>query len=280
MVRKTSFLALALGFTLALVAPPASAASRDECVDAHGRGQDLRDRGLLTRAKLMFMTCAQSACPSLVQADCARFGEELSHVVPSVTFGARDSSATDLPNTTVYVDDVLMTTRLDDGRSFELDPGKHVVRYVHDGRETTLKVVLNQGEKGRLLLATFPDPSAPRRPGPDPEPPAAPEVKRSVLPLIVAGVGGAAAIGGGVLFGVGMSRVPSNCSVSTKECAGPPNDPSIDQARSGVSLANVGLSIGVAGAVTLIGSLVWYFVQPTTASDSRRAAAPPFAIAF
>ncbi len=65
--------------------------------------------------------------------------------MPSVTFSARDGSAADLPVTTVYVDDTLMTSRLDDGRTYELDPGKHTVRFVHEGKETSLKVVLNQG---------------------------------------------------------------------------------------------------------------------------------------
>jgi hypothetical protein len=272
MIRSSSAVLLAAAIVLTSVG--ASAASRDECVDAHGKGQELRDKGLLTRAKLQFMTCAQSSCPALVQADCARFGEELAHIVPTVTFGARDASAGDLPNTTVYVDDTLMTTRLDDGKSYELDPGKHVVRYLHDGRETTMKVVLNQGEKGRLLLATFVDPSAPKKAAPeaiDPPPPEAP--KRPILPLVVAGVGGAALVTGGVLFGLGMSKVPSNCTFSTRECAGPPNDPSLDQARSGVSTANLGVTIGVAGAVTLVGGLVWYFLQPT-GPDSRRAALP------
>lgn len=276
MIRTSAVL-----IALALVATEgaASGASRDECVDAHGKGQELREKGLLTRAKLQFMTCAQSSCPSLVQSDCARFSEELSHIVPTVSFGARDASASDLPNTTVYLDEVLMTTRLDDGKSYEVDPGKHVVRYVHDGKETTLKVVVNQGEKGRLLLATFVDPSAPKKTAPDTVEPPAPEYKRSVVPLVVAGIGGAVAVGGGVLFGVGMSKVPSNCTFSTRECAGPPNDPSLDQAKSGVSLANVGLTLGISGAVTLAGSLLWYLLQPT-GPDTRRAALPTGGITF
>jgi hypothetical protein len=258
-----------------LVPRVSTAGSREECVDAHSRAQDLRERGQLARARQTFLTCAQSSCPTVVQQDCARFSEELAQLVPTVTFSARDANAADLPLTTVYVDDALTATRLDDGRTYELDPGKHLVRYVHDGKETTLKVVLNQGERGRLLVATFVDRSAPPRrdaaaPVETTEPPSN-EPRRSLLPLVIAGVGAAAAVTGGVLFAVGSSSVPDACSMSTKECATAPNDPALGKAESGVRLANTGLAVGISGAVTLLGGLVWYLVQPASAPDSRRA---------
>lgn len=267
------FLSVALTLATTFVATTSAAAPREECVDAHGRAQDLRERGQLARARQTFLTCAQSSCPNVVQQDCARFSEELAQLVPSVTFGARDSSAADLPNTTVYVDDVLLATRLDDGRSYELDPGKHVVRYVHDGKETSLKIVLNQGERGRLLVATFVDKApAPRReaaPAETTEPPAN-EPRRSVLPLVIAGLGAAAAVTGGVLYAVGSSSVPDACTVSTRECATAPNDPALGKAESGVRLSNTGLAIGITGAVTLVGGVVWYLLQPSSTPDSRR----------
>jgi hypothetical protein len=255
---------LALGL---LPSGECQAASKDECIEAHGRGQDLREKGLLTRSRQMFLTCAQSSCPNLIQGDCARFGEELDRLLPSVSFGARDSRASDLPNTSVYVDETLVTTRLDDGKSYDFDPGKHTIRYVHDGKETTLKVILNQGEKGRTLVATFTDNNstaagADARSSP-------PEPKKSLLPLVVAGLGGAALATGGVLFAVGMGQVPEGCSVSTKECAAPPGDPRLDDANRGVSLANLGVGIGLSGAALLIGGLVWYAATPATPPSTR-----------
>lgn len=265
--------ALALAATVVLLPATSAAGAREECVDAHSRAQDQRERGQLAQARRTFLTCAQSSCPSLVQQDCARFSEELAQLVPTVTFGARDANASDLPATTVYVDDAIVATRLDDGKAYELDPGKHVVRYVHDGRETTLKVVLNQGERGRLLVATFIDKSPPRRERETPEtiePPVS-ETKRSALPLVFAGIGAAAVVTGGVLYAVGSGNVPDACSMSTKECATPPNDPSLSKAESGVRLENTGLAIGISGAVTLVGGIIWYLVQPSGSSDSHRA---------
>ena len=260
----------ALVLAICLVSTSSLAGSREECVDAHGRAQDLRERGQLARARQTFLSCAQSSCPTLVQQDCARYSEELAQLVPSVTFGARDASAADLPNTTVYVDDTLFTTRLDDGRSYELDPGKHTVRYVHDGKESLLRVVVNQGERGRLLVATFLGGAAPKRESGETSPPRSSEPSRSAIPLVVAGAGVAAAVTGVVLFAVGSSNVPDTCTIATRECTAPPNDPSLAKAESGVRLANTGVAVGITGAVTLIGGLVWYFVQSPSNGDSRR----------
>lgn len=261
--------AVAIAATLVSVPPrECAAAAKDECVDAHSRGQDARGKGQLTRARQLFLACAQSSCPSLIQGDCARFGEDIERLLPTVSFVARDSRSADLPNTSVYVDEVLLTTRLDDGRTFELDPGKHVVRFVHDGKDTTLKVVLNQGEKGRVLSATFAAAGPAPSPTPPPitsTPPAPPAPSRPVFPLFVAGVGGAAVVTGGVLFALGINKVPANCSVGNHDCAAPPGDAAFNDARSGVSMANLGAGIGIGGAVVLVTGLVLYFTSSATA---------------
>jgi hypothetical protein len=259
----------------------ALAGTKEDCLEAHGRGQLERDKGQLSRARQTFLTCAQSSCPSIVQADCSRLSEDLAHMIPTVTFVARDASAADLPVTSVFVDEVLVTTRLDDGKSYDIDPGKHAVRYVHDGTETTIRVVLNQGEKGRVLVATFASPvSAPSRATPSPAERAA-EQKRPMLPLAVAGIGAAAVVTGAVMTGVGLARVPSSCTISTNECTAPANDPALEEAGSGVSLANAGLGIGIAGAVVLAGGIVWYLLQPVHPAPSRRGRVTlPYALSF
>jgi hypothetical protein len=237
------------------------AASKEECLDSHGRGQDLRDQGRLTVARQTFLACAQSSCPPLIQADCSRYGEELDRLVPTVSFAARDPEGADLPDTAVYVDDQIVATRLDDGKSYDLDPGKHVVRFAHGGRETTVTVVLNQGEKGRSVLATFADAAVAARAMPA-LPPSVATAKRPIAPLLVAGLGAAAAVAGGVLMVVGIREVPSNCSIGSRQCTAAPGDPSFGEAHSGLSLANVGLGVGIGGAAVLVGGVVWYLLEP------------------
>jgi hypothetical protein len=263
-------LVLLLSARSAAAAPP----NKEQCIDAHSRGQDAREAGKLALARELFLSCAQVACPQMIQADCARFGDDIGRLLPTVTFAARDYKMNDLPNTYVYFDDALMTTRLDDGRTYEVDPGRHTVRFVHEGTETTLHVVVNQGEKGRQLMAQFSGPPAPpTTPGHASAPPPA-EPSRPVAPLVVAGVGLAAAITGGVLVGVGYGKVPSNCSTSTHECLAAPGDPAFDQAKSGMSLVNVGFTLGIAGAAVMVAGVIWYFANPPAVSRTAKLFTP------
>src|SRR5262245_42266097 len=118
MFRTLLVLALVTTSTLAF----AGELSKEECLDAHSRGQDAKDQGKLTLARKLFLTCAQSSCPQLVSSDCARFADDLGRLQPTVIFAARDGSGADLPDTTVYIDDALVATRLDDGRPHDIDP--------------------------------------------------------------------------------------------------------------------------------------------------------------
>src|SRR5687767_8684398 len=107
--------ALVLFSTTTIAAGPKDG-TKEDCLDAHGRAQEQRERGQLTRARQTFLACAQPACPGLVQADCAKNAEELAQLVPTITFSARDASAADLPQTSVHVDGALVASRLEDGR--------------------------------------------------------------------------------------------------------------------------------------------------------------------
>ena len=253
----TGLACAAFGIGAAAAEGEAWASSKEECVEAHSRGQDLRDSGRLTSARQAFLACAQTSCPSLIQSDCARFGEELERLVPSVSFAARDSNGADLPDTTVYVDDQVVAMHLDDGKSYDVDPGKHAVRFVHEGRDTTVTVVLTQGDRGRSVLATF---AAAALATPEASPSA--RARRPSGPLFIAGLGAAAAVTGAVLAVVGLRQVPDACSVGSHQCVAPPGDPAFDQAHRAIALSNLGLDIGIGGAALLAGGALWYFAQP------------------
>ena len=259
--------------TLALFASVRSARAaptKEECLEAHGRGQDQQESGHLALARDSFAVCSQPSCPGLVQSDCARFSEELARLSPSVTFAARDDGTQDLPDTEVYVDGALVARNLEEGRTFDIDPGRHAVRFVHRGRSVLLNVIVSEGEHGRPVVATFADRAEPvlaDAPHGSPETShsaakaPADASKRGGFPLILAVGGGAALVTGAVLLGVGFAKVPDNCSIQTNECAAPPGDPAFDAAHAGVSLVNAGLTTAIAGAVVGVGGLIWYFAQ-------------------
>ncbi len=266
---------LVLALLLASAPTFADGPSKEVCVDSHSRGQDARDQGKISLARKLFLTCAQSSCPTLVQGDCARFADDLTRMQPTIGFVARDSNGADLPDTTVYLDDALLKTRLD-GQMHDIDPGNHTVKFVHDGKEQVQTIVVAAGEKGRSVSATFagpapatppaPTPAAPtviaEKPAPPPPPKPTTVHPRGAKVMMI--VGAAAAVGGGALAVYGIGKVPSNCSIGSHECAAPPGDPVFSDAKSAMRLADIGFVAGGLGMVAVVGGTIWYFKGAST----------------
>lgn len=288
-VPPRRWLAASVLVAVLLVPALAGAQSKEACLDAHGKGQDLREAGKLSEAREQFLRCAQSACPSLVQTDCARFGEELQRIVPSVTFVARDGRGNDLTEVTVYVDDAQVTGKLS-GRSYDVDPGSRTVRFVYGDKTVEQKVIISQGEKGRTIAATFEEPAtstgsvagagvgaggaavgaatAPPSSGADSAAPAG----RPVGPLLVSAAGVVVMAAGAVTIGVGLSDVPDDCSYSDKECVAPPGAPVFEEATSAAEKVNVGIIVSAIGGGAAIGGLIWYFAQDAGVEGANAAA--------
>ena len=273
------FAAVALSSFEARATPP----TKEECVEAHSRGQDAREKGQLADSKRLFLLCAQSTCPALVQSDCAKFGDELSRTLPSVTFVARDGRGNDLLDTQVYVDGTVAAARLDEGKAHDVDPGKHTIRFVHAGKEVVQTVIVSAGEKGRQISAVFDEggganialspASTNAGPGPTSEPS---RPSRSVVPLVVAGAGGVALAVGAVLLVSGLTSVPDNCSRSSNECAAALGDPAFADAKSAVNRANIGIGVGIGGAVVAAAGLVWYFASAPSGGDRTGSSLAPW----
>jgi hypothetical protein len=205
-----------------------------------------------------------------VQGDCARFADDLSRLQPSVTLIARDANGSDLPDTTVYIDGELIVTRLD-GAQHDVDPGSHVVRFQNSGKEKIVTVVVGGGEKGRAVTATFGSTSsgggssARAEPAPAKHGPRVTHAPASKVMLW----GGAALIAAGATFGVlGILEMPSNCSLSSHQCAAPPRDPAFGKASSAATMTNIGWATGIAGLAALGGGLLWYMSSAHTQKES------------
>jgi hypothetical protein len=254
--------------------------SKEQCLDAHSRGQDAKEQNKLSLARKLFLTCAQSSCPQVVQADCARFADELSRLQPSVTFIARDSNGSDLPDTTVYVDGELILTHLD-GAQHDLDPGSHTVKFQNAGKEQIVTVVVGGGEKGRAVTATFQSASSGTHDAVALKDDAVvskqegPRTTHSKGARLLLWGGAALMAGGATLTVVGMLRMPSNCDPSSHQCAAPPGDPVFSKAASAQSMTNVGWAVGIAGLAAVGGGMYWYFKSAHTEKE-HMAVAPWF----
>ena len=256
--------------------------SKEECLDAHGKGQDAKEQGKLTLARKLFLTCAQPSCPTLVSNDCARFADDLTRQQPSISLAARDGSGTDLPDTTVYIDDVLVATRLDDGRPHDVDPGKHVIRFTNGGKDQTVTIVIGAGEQGRTVAATF---GQPKPGGSNPSSSSSPAAPKPAAPQDIHPSGSKALMIGGLVVTVAgaafgafeLSRVPSQCSISTNQCAAAPGDPVFSDAQSAVHLANLGWVATGIGLAAAIGGTVWYYTGVKHPENKEHFAVAPWA---
>jgi hypothetical protein len=278
----TRQLCIAFAILASSSAAIADSLSKEACVDAHSRGQDVRDQGKITLARKLFLTCAQSGCPAAVQGDCARFADDLSNLQPTVNFVARDGYGNDLPNTTVYLDGMLVATTID-GKPVDVDPGNHVVKFSNGGKDEVVTVVIGSGEKGRIVQARFGSATSsasnssstqgaertqPKARGP-----------RTIHPkgsLGLAIAGGVIAVGGGAYAFYGRSQIPSQCQLSSHECAAPPGDPVFKKASDAAGVMNLGIAIAGVGVATLAGGLVWYYAGAKTIKESstQQAIAP------
>ena len=92
-----------------------------------------------------------------------------------------------------------------------------------------------------------------------PAPAATVENKRSALPWVVVGVGGAATVAGVVILALGVSDVSSADSAckTRMRC-----DPAVaDKGNNGRALEPVGYAVGGVGLAAVAAGLVWYFTE-------------------
>ena len=173
---------------------------------------------------------------------------------------------------------MLVATRLDDGKSYDVDPGRHVVRFQHGGKDQVVTVVVGTGEKGRTISATFGEATGAAALGRGMREPArrraGPKLHRPVGAEVLIGVGAALAVGGSALGIAGLVRLPDNCSLGTHQCAAPPGDPSLDQAAGATRMANLGLVSAAIGAAAVAGGVVWYVKGARPPKESSRVAVP------
>lgn len=269
---------------LASAASTAAAGDVQACLAASEKGQKARAAGKLREAREQFLVCGTESCPTIVRRDCAQWTSELTNALPTVVFGAKDKAGRDLFDVRVFVDGERLIDKLD-GKAVFIDPGPHTFRFETAGAApVTEKALIKEGEKTRVLAATF-------ELGESDSAPAPPSDKgsdaittegggRGVLPWVVVGIGAAGVATGVVLVATAPSR-PANCNVDTKTCTRVPGESDAqfrdeqDRAGKADSQPVLGWAVAGIGAAFVAGGLLWHFLEPTGASSTSAKASRP-----
>jgi hypothetical protein len=240
--------------------------SVDECLAASDEGQVLRDQSKYIRARDAFRTCAQTACPSIVQRTCVRWLAEIEEAIPTVVLAARgasDESEKVLDDVSVDVDGAPLINRLT-GTATPVDPGRHVFAFKRGATTVTVEALINATEKNRLIVARFgADASSPRSrrpppPGSEPrdQPGGGPSL---VLPVTLGAIGVAAFVTAGILGGGAVGDLHA---LERDPCAttGTCSSDQVHSVRTRLVVADVGIALGI---VAIAGAgLVWWLSHP------------------
>ncbi len=87
--------------------------TKDQCIDANGKGQVLRRDGKLAAAREQLRSCADPSCPAMVRDDCNKRLDSLEAAQPSMVFDVKDAAGADVINVVVTVDGQKLTDHLD-----------------------------------------------------------------------------------------------------------------------------------------------------------------------
>ncbi|HVY30705.1 MAG TPA: hypothetical protein VHB79_29300 [Polyangiaceae bacterium] len=271
---------------LLLTVVPLAARAEDvkkECIDSSTLGQTSRDGGELLKAREQFLQCSREACPPVVRTSCNRWLTEVDELIPSVVIRASDATGSDITDGTASIDGVSHPL---DGKTIQLDPGKHVVAVEsRDGTRAEKKVLLAAGEKSRLIeLHLGPSgapaseaPTGPSKPVVGASPPTAPEApstdRKASIPTGAWVLGGASvvALGSFAFFGLSAKSELDKLKVCSPYCT----DKQTQTGRNDALVADISLGVGVAA---LAGAVVWALVakpEPKEATAAARLSIAP-----
>jgi hypothetical protein len=275
--RFVSSSVIAALLPLAAAGNAAAAPTKDQCVDAYTRAQDLRRESKLLGARSAFLLCANESCPKLVRTDCVKSLEELTQAMPGIVFEAKNGAGQDLSAVTVTMDDQPFADHLD-GSAIPVDPGAHTfVFQAPDLPPAELKLVIREGDKGRRESVTIGPPPTPATPPAPAQSEAAPAVgqtppvagrsgARRTSALVVGGVGAAGLVVGGVFGIVAMSKKSDAQKACPDKCADQSDADKWSSAKSAGTVSTIAFIVGGVGLAT--GLVLWFTAKPEAAETS------------
>ena len=270
--RRRAKRAVVASIGVACVVGAHAAAAEDDakhaCFTAHEAAQEHRLRAELQKARTDLLGCASEACPAPVARDCTQWLAEVDAAQPSIVVRARGPGGSETAQVRVSVDGQQIAERLD-GRSIDLDPGEHVVRFEMDrAKPVEQTVVLRAGEKNRVLGVAFanddqhPGAAASGEPRPALAPSVAERPPRSSIPPLAIGLGilGVAGLGG---FGFFAVRARSRETALQASCSPHCADDDVNAVRMGYLAGDVSLGIGLLA----IGGATWVWLSQANSTE-------------
>lgn len=254
--------------TLLLLASSPSHAdpTKDQCVDADAKAQDLRREHQLSLARAQLQLCSQPACPALVRSDCTTRMDDLERVQPTLSFEVKSPAGLDVSVVDVALDGKLLTRALD-GTAYPVDPGAHTAVFTAAGyAPVTRSLVVNEGVKGRvervLLAATGQAGSAPA-PAPTEHAASGGDEhgmgSRRVIGLVGGGLGVVGLAVGGVFGAMALSEKSNVTSLCAVSCSATAHAQATSDHASGVTDGAASTVGFVAGGALLVAGAVLFF---------------------
>lgn len=235
-----------------------AATMKDQCADAYEATQRSSASGKLLEARTNAVYCAQSACPALLRSDCSAWADELAARIPSLIIEARSVAGERLSAVRLRLDESAPEAL--DGRSRELDPGRHVLSFSGpELRSKRVELVMVEGSRAEHFVVTL-EPSAgvaAARAAPSPARPSLPTVS-----YVLAGAG-VVALSGFAYFGLS-----GNAKKSELEACRPGCDSSLrGPLRRDYVLADVSLGVGLVA----LGVSAWLAIASQSNAPAKAA---------
>jgi hypothetical protein len=249
-----------------LALPRVAAAANDACIAAHHDVQIARRDHRLLDAERAAQTCAQSACPNLVGADCRQWLVEIESLVPTVVFDARRADGRSLPDVRISIDGAAQESAAL-GRGVPVDPGQHVFRFEAGGyAPAEITSVVLEGQRAQPIRATLsslaPALTVRMEPTTEPTPSKGPPVASFVL-------GGIGVVALGVSAGFGIDGLSRRSALDDLKCRPNCNSDRVSLTQRSFLIADISLAVGVA---SLAAAAVLWIVRPTTPNDASATA--------
>jgi hypothetical protein len=224
-------------------APPAGAdPSKTECLERYEAAQVARRERRLLDSRTALRVCSAAACPSAIRADCVDWLGQVSNSIPSVVVTARARGA-DVFAVKVFIDGNLATERLT-GFALEIDPGPHTFRFESPPWPAIEREILaSEGVKDRHIDLEF-APPLPAATALSPRAEPAPfRLQRSDY------VFGGIALAGLATLGYFGGTALYDANQYEKSCGSYCDPDQVDQLRTKLLIADIGLSVAVLALV-------------------------------